>query len=424
MANVKISNLPVETVLANMTGIAGYNASGTAQISGATIDSAFAKSTSDLQFIVDNGNAIDSNAGTGSIIFKNGGSNTNTTVSVNSISSDTSFSIIGTTNNTNLTFTSGGELRFTPNASLGTPAQGDVLAAKNAFGDVEWVPAGGSTPGIVDVLNAGYTANTGQVIALTTGGTVTTYAQTNIQCGGSFSITQGTNDLLTLGSAVSAATLAGGAGAVQVGDTGNNLLISTNSSDKIQLSCNGTGEVEFYLGLNNPGPAIGDVLTAKSTAGAVEWTTPIGGAFSPIDVASSETAPTAATTQYYYQTIAGATMTISKAKLWGFQGTNTVLFGIYRGTFGSLTLIGQGSATCSTGPNVINLVAEPGQSLSVTAGEDIVVGFYPSGTSWRTIYDDGISDIAFGISNTANITSMPASPTGGASSVRFACTLY
>jgi hypothetical protein len=120
------------------------------------------------------------------------------------------------------------------------------------------------------------TNNTGQVIALTTGGTVTTYAQTNIQCGGSFSITQGTNDLLTLGSAVSAATLAGGAGAVQVGDTGNNLLISTNSSDKIQLSCNGTGEVEFYLGLNNTSPAIGDVLTAKSTAGAVEWTTPSG----------------------------------------------------------------------------------------------------------------------------------------------------
>ena len=277
MANVKISNLPVETTLANMTGIAGYNASGTAQISGATIDSAFLKSNSDLQLIVDNGNTIDSNAGTGSIIFSNGGSNTNTTMSVNSISSDTSFSIIGTTLNTNLTLTSGGELRITPNASLGTPAVGDVLAAKNALGDVEWVAAGGPTPGIVDVLNAGYTANTGQVIALTTGGVVTTYAQTNIQCGGPFSITQGTNDLLTLGSGVSAASVIGGAGAVQVGDTGNNLLISTNGSDKIQLSVNGTGEVQFYLGTANPGPAIGDVLTAKSTSGDVEWTTPSSG---------------------------------------------------------------------------------------------------------------------------------------------------
>ena len=37
MANVKISNLPVETSLAAMTGIAGYNATGTAQISGADI---------------------------------------------------------------------------------------------------------------------------------------------------------------------------------------------------------------------------------------------------------------------------------------------------------------------------------------------------------------------------------------------------
>ena len=168
MANVKISNLPVETVLANMTGIAGYNASGTVQISGATIDSTFLKSNSDLQLIVDNGNIIDSNAGTGNIVFKSGSSNTNTTMSVNSISSDTSFSIIGTTSNTNLTFTSGGELRFTPNANSGTPAPGDVLAAKNVQGDVEWVTAGGSTPTLQQVLDSGNTAdsngNTGTIV--------------------------------------------------------------------------------------------------------------------------------------------------------------------------------------------------------------------------------------------------------------------
>jgi hypothetical protein len=302
---------------------------------------------------------------------------------------------------------------------------GQVLSSLGAGNGTEWVAAGGPTPGIGDVLNTSQTTNSGQKINFLDGATVAEVSTSGIFAGGNFSIVQGgAGDILILGNATSPTNLLCGAGQISLGDTNNNINIATNGSDKIQLACNGTGEVEFYLGLNNTGPAIGDVLTAKSTAGAVEWTTPIGGAFSPIDVASSETAPTAATTQYYYQTIAGATMTISKAKLWGFQGTNTVLFGIYRGTFGSLTLIGQGSATCSTGPNVINLVAEPGQSLSVTAGEDIVVGFYPSGTSWRTIYDDGISDIAFGISNTANITSMPASPTGGASSVRFACTLY
>jgi len=209
MANVKISNLPIETVLANMTGIAGYNASGTAQISGATIDSAFAKSTSDLQFIVDNGNAIDSNAGTGSIIFKNGGSNTNTTVSVNSISSDTSFSIIGTTNNTNLTFTSGGEVRFTPNASLGTPSQGDVLAAKNALGDVEWVTPGGSTPTLSAVMGQGasYSGSNSVNIQPT--------SQIIISAGG-------TNQQLTLGS--SGAKNLIGSGQINVGGLSSELL--------------------------------------------------------------------------------------------------------------------------------------------------------------------------------------------------------
>lgn len=201
MANVKISNLPVETVLANMTGIAGYNASGTVQISGATIDSAFAKSTSDLQFIVNNGNVIDGNTGTGNILFKNSSNFTSTTIGVNAISSDTSFSIIGTTNNTNLTFTSGGELRFTPNASSGTPAPGDVLAAKNVQGDVEWVTAGGSTPTLQQVLDSGNTAdsngNTGTIILTDSAQNRTaTYSNDNIEADYGFAVRG--NDFLTL----------------------------------------------------------------------------------------------------------------------------------------------------------------------------------------------------------------------------------
>jgi hypothetical protein len=147
--------------------------------------------------------------------------------------------------------------------------------------------------------------------------------------------------------------------------------------------------------------------------------------FSPMPISVCDTAPTAATTQYYYQTVADVTMTISKAKIWGFSGSNTVLVGIYRGNLqGTLTLIGQGSATCGLGPNEITIISEIGQNLDVVAGENLVVGYYPDGTSFRTVYDVGISDIYFGISNTANITTMPASPTGSASDVRFALTLY
>jgi hypothetical protein len=147
--------------------------------------------------------------------------------------------------------------------------------------------------------------------------------------------------------------------------------------------------------------------------------------FSPQDVSSADTAPTAASTQYYYQTISTVTGTISKVKLWGFSGSDLVRFGIYRGVLnGAMTLIGQGSLTCSTGANEILLTAEVGQTLNLTVGENLVVGYYADGISWRTIYDLGISDVIFGISNTANITTMPATPTGTATGVRFACTLY
>ena len=77
----------------------------------------------------------------------------------------------------------------------------------------------------------------------------------------------------------------------------------------------------------------------------------------------------------------------------GYNGTDTVLFGIYRGTFGSHTLIGEGSAVCGLGPNVIDIIPKEGQTLDITTGENLIVGFYPAGTSWRTIYDIGINDL-------------------------------
>ena len=147
-------------------------------------------------------------------------------------------------------------------------------------------------------------------------------------------------------------------------------------------------------------------------------------AFSPMNISSCDLAPTAASTQYYYLTVAEMDMTISKAKLWGYSGSDLVMVGIYRGTLSSHTLIGEGSLTCGVGPNIINLTAKSGQTLNVTSGENLVVGIYPDGTSWRTIYDTGVSDITFGITNTSNLTSMPTTITGTATAIRFALTLY
>lgn len=175
------------------------------------------------------------------------------------------------------------------------------------------------------------------------------------------------------------------------------------------------------LGTSGPSTLVGSTLNIPQYA--TGGSQAVG--FSPQDVSSADTAPTAATTQYYYQTISTVTGTISKVKLWGFSGSDTVLFGLYRGTLnGTKTLIGQGSATCVIGPNEISLTAEVGQTLDLVVGENLIVGFYADGISWRTIYDLGISDAVFGITNTANITTMPATPTGTATGIRFACTLY
>lgn len=197
------------------------------------------------------------------------------------------------------------------------------------------------------------------------------------------------------------------------------------------LAINTGGKFEAYGGVANYSiqlvdgtEASGKFLKSVTATGQANWAA-IPVAFSPQDVSSADTAPTAASTQYYYQTISTVTGTISKVKLWGFSGTDLVRFGIYRGTLGgSMTLIGQGSTTGVIGPNEISLTAEVGQTLNLVVGENLVVGYYADGISWRTVYDVGISDALFGITNTANITTMPATPTGTATGIRFACTLY
>jgi hypothetical protein len=200
------------------------------------------------------------------------------------------------------------------------------------------------------------------------------------------------------------------------GSNGINFTKETDSSADWPSIANGTYFKDVADGLIHYKNLTGTVLEIFSN-------NPV--AFSPQDISSADTAPTAASTQYYFQTISTVTGTISKVKMWGFSGSDLVRFGIYRGVLnGAMTLIGQGSLTCGTGANEISLTAEVGQTLNLTVGENLVVGFYGDGISWRTIYDVGISDAIFGITNTANITTMPATPTGTATGIRFACTLY
>jgi hypothetical protein len=206
-------------------------------------------------------------------------------------------------------------------------------------------------------------------------------------------------------------------------NSGTGVATFTNNSGGT-FSVSGFSSSSFTGGVVSGATNFTGGLTANTISATTYNNLPKVG-FSPINVGVCDTAPTAASTQYYYQTIGEVTTTLSKVKLWGFSGSDLVLFGIYRGTLGgSMTLIGQARGTCSIGPNELTLSAETGQNLTITAGEDLVVGYYPDGTSWRTVYDLGISDILFGILNTGNITTMPATPTGTATGIRFACTLY
>jgi hypothetical protein len=212
-----------------------------------------------------------------------------------------------------------------------------------------------------------------------------------------------------------------------------------------KFTASSSGGVNYSLQLTDTTEGLNKVLVSKTLDGKANWSSILSGltgvytsilsattynnlpkvAFSPMNIAVCDTAPTAASTQYYYQTIAEVTTTLSKVKLWGFSGSDLVLFGLYRGTLQSgMTLIGQARKTCGIGPNELTLTAETGQTLAIVAGEDLVIGYYPDGASWRTIYDVGISDIFYGLINTGNITTMPATPTGTATGIRFACTLY
>ena len=279
MANVKISLLPSQNDILQVDGLAGYDSSGTIKISGTDLTNSLLSPAS--------GNVlIRPQAGTlvlglqGQGIDINGNSTIIGSLNIN-VDSNT-YGVVGTGSSTSFSFNGTAGATSTGYAVRLSGPVADSINAVGTSGQVlsstgsgtQWVTPGGSTPGIGDVLNASQNTFSGQKINFINGGTVAEVSTAGIFAGGNFTISQGGNDTLVLGNAASPTNLLCGAGQISLGDTSNNIAISTNGSDKIQFSCNGTGEVEFYLGSNNPGPAIGDVLTAKTTSGQVEWTTP------------------------------------------------------------------------------------------------------------------------------------------------------
>jgi len=88
-------------------------------------------------------------------------------------------------------------------------------------------------------------------------------------------------------------------------------------------------------------------------------------------------------------------------------------------------------ALCKHGPNVLNFVAEPGQTMEVTAGENIMIGMRLKAGTWETVgldqsFDNWVYAIESGGGSVDFPDSYPVFEDEGWQSTthRFACTLW
>ena len=170
---------------------------------------------------------------------------------------------------------------------LGTtgPSIGDVLAVGGLDGNtglMEWTTPSSGVGTLQQVLNAGNTAEedpaapsplTGKINLVDTGGKDVTFEPNGITNNSTNAIEiDGNNGILTLTSAQKVNIVAP-TGGLAVNDTGQNVVLSANSTEDLQLNINGTGDLQVYLGTAEPAPSVGDVLAAKNTSGGLEWKT-------------------------------------------------------------------------------------------------------------------------------------------------------
>lgn len=174
---------------------------------------------------------------------------------------------------------------------LGTtgPSIGDVLAVGGLDGNtglMEWTTPSSGVGTLQQVLNAGNTAEedpaapsplTGKINLVDTGGKDVTFEPNGITNNSTNALEiDGVNGILTLTSDQKVNIVAP-TGGLAVNDTGQNVVLSANSTEDLQLNINGTGDLQVYLGTAEPAPAVGDVLAAKNTSGGLEWITPSSG---------------------------------------------------------------------------------------------------------------------------------------------------
>ena len=142
-------------------------------------------------------------------------------------------------------------------AIAASATSGHVLTSNGASALPTWQAVSASASPLPDVLTAGSTANVGQSITFAGGGGIINVFSI------SGSDTNGSNEIKASG------------GDVEVNSVSNDVILKGGGDLIVENTGLGT-------------PAIGDVLTAKTVGGIVEWTTPGGGGSSPWTTSGSD----------------------------------------------------------------------------------------------------------------------------------------
>lgn len=313
MANVKISNLPVETDINNILGFAGYNAGGTCKISGADLINTLP--SLNLQQVLNSDNTADSNGNTGTIVLTNSANNRTATYGNENISTTTSsfgIDVNGSNNGINIDSDDG-------TVRLGTSGNNFIIldGRINAKGQSNQLDPGSGLTSTWSLLNSNYlldgyntTSGTGGNIRINSRGTLTMHTG-NL----STSTPGGALSIFARGNTVSLSTIDGTT-------VGGDVTISSSSSDVIITG--GQNLVLTNSGLGTP--AVGDVLTASTTGGVAEWTTPSSGGldFSSLNISSIKADLTQSSQTQYGQAVtvkASAAIDNGAVVIWDYSGT-------------------------------------------------------------------------------------------------------
>jgi len=288
MANVKISLLPSQNDILQVDGLAGYDSSGTIKISGTNLrDSLLSPASGSLNIRPQAGTLVLGLQGLNIDINGNTQVNGSLTLNVDSntygaiaTSSFTSVSFDGTAGATS----SGYAVRLSgpvADSSNSVGTSGQVLSSTGS--GTQWIAAGGSASTLQQVLDAGNIAEedpaaptplVGKINLVTPGGQDVTFEPNGVTNNSNNALEiDANNGILTLASSTKV-NLVGPSGGLEVDNTGNNVKLYANNAEDIQLNINGTGDISMYLGTTATAPAVGDVLTAKTTGGALEWKNP------------------------------------------------------------------------------------------------------------------------------------------------------